>query len=356
MAETASSARVVVITGASSGIGRAAAATFAKHGWRVGLIARGEDTLDATRRDVVTEGGTASVAIADVADSAQLEAAAAKIEAELGPIDVWVNNAGVSVYGKFWDIPEDEFRIVTETNYFGTVNGTRTALTRMRPRNRGTIVQILSAISYRGVPLQSPYSGSKYALRGFTEALRAELMDEKSEVHVTMVHPPAVNTPFYNHAVSHMPKPVRPPPPVYQPEIVADAIYLAATTRRREVKVTASTVFFAVANKFAPGLLDWGAGKGAVAMQQSDQGGEVAVRDPNLREPGKLKHGTHGPFDSESLGVSAQMWVNKNPAAAGLALSLGLMALALVVGGTRRAPLERIARQGVAAGQRMLRG
>ena len=293
----------------------------------------------------MTNGGTASVAIADVSDSAQLEAAADHIEAELGPIDVWVNNAGVSVYGRFWDVPEDEFRQVTETNYYGTINGTRTALKRMRPRNKGTVVQILSAISYRGVPLQSAYSGSKYALRGFTEALRAELLDEKSDVHVTMVHPPAVNTPFYNHAVSHMPKPVRPPPPVYQPEIVADAIHLAATTRRREVKVTATTVLFSIANKFAPSLLDWGAGQGAVAAQQSDEGGAVAVRDPNLREPGKIS-GTHGPFDNESMGVSAQMWVNKNPAVAGMVLSLGLLGLALLLSG-RRGTLERIAREGV---------
>lgn len=329
--------RVVVITGASSGIGRAAAALFAGKGWRVGLIARSPDNLDAARKDVVTAGGTASVAVADVADSAALEAAAAHIESELGPIDVWVNNAGVGVYGKFMDIPEDEFRKLTETNYFGTVNGTRVALRRMLLRNQGTVVQILSAISYRGVPLQSPYSGSKYALRGFTEAVRSELANDDSAVHLTMVHPPAVNTPFYNHAVSHMPKPVRPPPPVYQPEIVADAIYLAATTRRREVKVTASTLGFAVANKFAPGVLDYFAGKFGVAAQQSDQGGAVAVRDPNLRGPGQKPSSTHGPFDSESLSTSVQMWANKNPGAVGLGLSLGLIGLALLAAPSRSA-------------------
>ena len=221
---SAPGARVVAITGASSGIGRATAQHFARHGWRVGLIARSEENLDAARGDVVTAGGTASVQVADVADSAQLERAAERIEMELGPIDVWINNAGVSVYGKFLDITEEEFRRVTDTNYFGTVNGTRIALKRMVPRNRGTIVQILSAISYRAVPLQSAYSGSKYALRGFTEAVRAELIHDNSAVHVTMVHPPGVNTPFYNHAVSHMPEPVHPPPPVYQPEVIADAI------------------------------------------------------------------------------------------------------------------------------------
>ncbi len=336
-AASPASPRVVVITGASSGIGRSAAALFGKHGWRVGLIARSADNLDATRKDVVAAGGTASVATADVADSAALEAAAAHIEGELGPIDVWVNNAGVSVYGKFMDIAEDEFRRLTEVNYFGTVNGTRVALRRMLPRNQGTIVQILSAISYRGMPLQSPYSGSKYALRGFTEAVRAELANDSSAVHMTMVHPPAVNTPFYNHAVSHMPKPVRPPPPVYQPEIVADAIYLAATTRRREVKVTGSTLGFAVANKLTPSLLDYFAGKFGVAAQQSDQGGAVAVRDPNLNGPGQRPSSTHGPFDSESLSTSAQMWANKNRGIVGLALGMGLIGLALLAGPSARA-------------------
>ncbi len=287
---------VVVITGASSGIGRSAAALFGKHGWRVGLIARSADNLDATRKDVVAAGGTASVATVDVADSAALEAATAHIEGELGPIDIWVNNAGVGVYGKFMDITEDEFRRLTEINYFGTVNGTRVALRRMLPRNQGTIVQILSAISYRGMPLQSPYSGSKYTLRGFTEAVRAELANDSSAVHMTMVHPPAVNTPFYNHAVSHMPKPVRPPPPVYQPEIVADAIYLAATTRRREVKVAGATLGFAVANKLAPGVLDYFSGKFGVAAQQSEQGGAVAIRDLNPDGPGKRQYGSVKPL------------------------------------------------------------
>ncbi len=345
---------VVVITGASSGIGRAAAAVFGQHGWRVGLIARSAENLDATRKDVVTAGGTASVAVADVSDSAALEAAAAQIEGQLGPIDVWINNAGVSVYGKFMDITEDEFRRVTDTNYLGTVNGTRVALRRMLPRDKGTIVQILSAISYRGVPLQSPYSGSKYALRGFTEALRADLANDSSAVHVTMVHPPAVNTPFYNHATSHMPKPVRPPPPVYQPELVADAIYLAATTRRREVKVTGSTLGFAVANKFAPGLLDFFAGKFGVTAQQSDQGGAVEDRDPNLNGPGKRPSATHGPFDNESLSTSAQMWANKNRGAVGLALGVGLIGLAMLGGSSARAMGARsVGARALSAGTRV---
>ncbi len=336
---TTSSTRpgTVAITGASSGIGRSAAALFGRHGWRVGLIARGAGNLEAARKDVVAAGGTASVAMADVADSAALEAAAARIEAELGPIDVWVNNAGVGIFARFMDTTEDEFRRLTDVNYLGTVNGTRIALRRMLPRNRGTVVQILSAISYRGVPLQAPYSGAKYALRGFTEAVRAELANDGSAVHVTMVHPPAVNTPFYNHALSHMPKPVRPPPPVYQPELVADAIYLAATTRRREVKVAGATLAIAIANKLAPGLLDLLAGPSGVASQQSDEGGAVAVRDPNLHGPGQKPSSTHGPFDGESLGSSVQMWANKNRGTVGLAVGLGLVGLAMLAGPSARA-------------------
>ncbi len=337
-------ARVVAITGASSGIGRAAAEYFAQKGWRVGLIARSDSNLDLARKAVITNGGTASVAVADVSDSTQLAAAADHIEAELGPIDVWVNNAGVSVLGKFLDITEDEFRRVTDVNYLGTVNGTRIALARMKPRNKGVIVQVLSAISYRGVPLQSPYSGSKYALRGFTEALRAELLEEDSGVHVTMVHPPAVNTPFYSHATTHLPKPIRPPPPVYQPEIIADAIYLAATTRRREVKVTASTVGVAIGNKFAPGLLDFFGGKLGTVAQQSDDG--APPTDPNLNKPGQAVSATHGQFDSESFSTSAQMWANKNQGVVGLGLGLGLIALALLAARPSAGPVERIAMQG----------
>ena len=323
-----SSPRVVVITGASSGIGHAAAIRFARDGWRVGLIARGADTLDQARKDVVEAGGTACVVVADVMDSAALEAAATEIEAVLGPIDVWVNNAGVGIFGYFMDIPEDEFRTVTDINYHGLVNGTRVALRRMQPRNQGAIVQVASTISYRGIPLQSPYSGSKYAIRGFTEAVRSELIAQNSAVHLTMVHPPAVNTPFYNHAVSYMEKPFRPPPPIYQPEIIADAILYAATHRRREVKVGESTVAFALGNKFMPELMDWIAGKVGPALQQSSAGPDspVAVRDANLTRAGRMG-GAHGAFDSESLPVSPQMWANKNLPALGLGLGLVMLAI-----------------------------
>lgn len=331
-----SASRVVAITGASSGIGRTTAQKFAREGWRVGLIGRNAGTLDAVRRDVVTLGSTACVAVADVADSEALEAAAVRIEQELGPIDVWINNAGASVYGKFLDVTEEEFERVVETNLFGMVNGTRVALRRMIPRDRGTIVQVLSAISYRGVPLQSAYSATKYGMRGFTEAVRSELIHDGSAVHVTMVHPPAVNTPFYNHAASHMPKPVRPPPPIYQPEIVADAIHLAATTRRREVKVSATTVALSVGNKLVPSLLDYAIGKFGVISQQTSKGGAAAKREPNLFKPAAEPGPTHGPFDSESLTFSPQMWLNEHRGAA--LLGLGLVVLAALAGsGARQA-------------------
>ena len=320
--------KVVAITGASSGIGRATAVRFARDGWRVGLIARGAEGLDQTRKDVIEAGGAASVQEADVADSAALEQAADRIAEELGPIDVWVNNAGVAVYGRFLDITEAEFRRLTETNYLGLVNGTRTALKRMIPRDSGAVVQVLSVLGYRGIPLMAPYCGSKFAGRGFTESVRSELIADGSRVHLTMVHPPAVNTPFYNHAASHMPKPVRPPPPIYQPEIIADAILLAATSRRREVKVTGSTWSMALANKVAPGLMDRLLGKVGVAQQQSDRGGAVAARDSNLFGPAQRLHAAHGPFDAESRGVSVQMWANRNRTA--VALGLGLLALGVL--------------------------
>ncbi|MBV8911985.1 MAG: SDR family NAD(P)-dependent oxidoreductase, partial [Acetobacteraceae bacterium] len=220
-------------------------------------------------------------------------------------------------------------RRLTETNYFGTVNGTRVALRRMLQRDRGTIVQVLSAVSYRGVPLMSPYSGSKYALRGFSEAVRAELLHDRSRVHLTMVHPPAVNTPFYGHAQSHLDRPIRPPPPVYQPELIADAIYLAATTRRQEVKVGGQTLALALGNTIAPGWMDAAAAKLSVPAQFVRPGDPVAERDPNLHRPGRV-NSTHGPYDKESFSRSPQMWLNRNRDAVGL--GLGLIVLAWLAG------------------------
>ncbi|MGI4944089.1 MAG: SDR family oxidoreductase, partial [Janthinobacterium lividum] len=303
-------------------------------GWKVGLIGRGEAALQDARTQVEQAGGTAHAALADVSDFAALETAAAACEAALGPIDVWVNCAGIGFYGRFTDVPDAAFRRVIDVNLFGTVNGTRIALARMRPRNHGTIVQVLSAIAYRGVPLQSAYSTSKYGLRGFTEAVRAELINERSAVHVTMVHPPAVNTPFYSHAGSVMDEAPRPPPPVYQPEMLGEAVYLAGTVKRREWQVTGSTVAFSVGNKLAPGLLDTLSGLAGVAAQKTTRDGVVKARDPNTFSPSTRPAGTHGPFDGESLATSVQWWLTKLPAPA--RLGLGVLALGMLQVARRR--------------------
>ena len=324
----------VAITGAGSGIGLSTALHYASKGWSVGLIGRGEAALADAAARVARAGGKACIAIADVSDAVALEAAAAKIEAELGAIDVWVNNAGIGFYGTFVEVPEDAFRRVIDVNLHGTVNGTRVALSRMRARNRGTIVQILSAISYRGVPLQSAYSTTKWGLRGFTEALRAELINEGAAVHVTMVHPPAVNTPFYSHAGSVMDNAPRPPPPVYQPEILGEAIYLAGTVKRRQWRVTGETVAFSVANELAPGLLDVLSGLSAVRLQQTKRSDVVEARDPNTFKPSSRLSGEHGPFDSESLSSSVQWWLSKSPMP--VRIGLGLLALGMVRAGRRR--------------------
>ena len=338
MAKEGAEARpgVVAITGASSGIGRTTALLFARRGWRVGLIARNPETLEDVRGEIAEAGGTSVVAPADVADPAALGAAADAVEAVLGPLDVWVNNAGVGIFGSFAEVPDAEFRRLTDVNYLGAVNGTRVALARMTARNSGTIVQIVSAIGFRGVPLQAAYSGAKWALRGFTEAVRAELAADRSAVRVSMVFPPSVNTPFFEHAVSHMPRAVRPPPPMYQPEVVADAIFLAATTGRREVRVSSTTWAIAAASALAPGLMDQVAGRLGTVSQQSSK----PVRsEPNLFQPGRTG-GARGRFGGESRGWSAQMAASKNPVeallSAGGALSLGAGLLAAAALTSRR--------------------
>src|SRR5689334_4240500 len=247
---------VVVITGASAGVGRASARAFARRGARLGLIARDVEALQATCRDVEALGGQAVLCVADVAQSGQVENAAALIEDRIGPIDTWVSKAMVTVVSPIAQLEADEVRRVTEVTYLGTVNGTLAALRRMRPRNRGSIVQVGSALAYRAIPLQAPYCGAKFAIRGFTDSLRSELLHDRSRVKVTMVQMPALNTPQFDWCKTRMPRAPQPVPPIFKPEVAADAIVWAARHPRRELYVGWPSVKAIWANKIAPGLLD----------------------------------------------------------------------------------------------------
>jgi short-subunit dehydrogenase len=298
---------VVVITGASAGVGRAAARAFARQGASVGLIARGRDGLEAAAKDVEAEGGRALVLPLDVADPAAVEAAAGEVESSLGPIEVWVNNAMTSVFAPFREISAEEFRRVTEVTYLGVVYGSMAALRRMLPRDRGVIVQVGSALAYRGIPLQSAYCGAKHGIHGFTESLRSELLHDKSAVHVTMVQMPALNTPQFDWVLSRLQNKPQPVPPIYQPEVAAEAIVWAARHRRPEVLVAGTTLATILANKAAPRLLDRYL---AMSGYRSQQRAEPAERDrpSNLWEPVEGDHGAHGGFDQRAHPRSLQWW------------------------------------------------
>lgn len=300
----------VVITGASSGIGRCTALLFGRNGWNVGLIARGPAGLASIRGELVDAGVRAACAAADVSDAAALDDAAALLESELGPITVWVNCAGNGVYGRFLDVTIEEFRQVTDVTYMGTVNGTRVALQRMVPRDAGTVINVCSAIAFGGLPVLSSYSGAKHAVRGFSDSVRHELIHQRSRVSLTTIFPPAVNTPFFSHAASHLSGSPRPAKPVYQPEIVADAILLAARRRRKEMRVTGITVMFDLATRLVPGLVDRAIQRLGSSGQQTDDDATAQLREPTLFAPSPHASGTHGPFDAESRRFSTQMWLS----------------------------------------------
>jgi NAD(P)-dependent dehydrogenase (short-subunit alcohol dehydrogenase family) len=302
----------VVITGASGGIGRATARLYGQRGANVGLIARGETGLEAAAADVIEAGGKALVLPADVADYAQVEDAARQAEEAFGPIDVWINDAFTSVFAPFAEISAEEFRRVTEVSYLGFVHGTMVALSRMRPRGRGTIVQVGSALGARSIPLQSAYCGAKHAINGFTFSLRCELLHERSGVQVTIAQMPAVNTPQFSWVRSRLPRHPQPVPPIYQPEVAARAVVLAADhPRKRQYLVGASTVATIVANKFAPGLLDSYLARTGYSSQQTDQ--NATPHPDNLHSPadasGGKDYGAHGVFDSRAHSRSAQQWL-----------------------------------------------
>lgn len=311
---TGDSLMVVVITGASAGVGRAAVRAFARQGADIGLLARGVDGLEAARHEVEGKGGCALAIPTDVADAVAVERAAERIERELGPIDVWVNNAMVSVFSPVKDMTADDVRRVTEVTYLGVVYGTLAALKRMLPRDAGAIVQVGSALAYRGIPLQAAYCGAKHAIQGFTESLRCELLHDKSNVHVSMVQLPAMNTPQFEWVKSRLPREPQPVPPIYNPEIAADAIVWAASHRRREISIGGPTFAAIWANKIASGLLDRYLARTGYDSQQTDQPADPNRRD-NLWEPLPGDHGAHGRFDARSKGWSVQAWMNEHLAA-----------------------------------------
>lgn len=329
--------RVVVVTGASAGVGRAVVRAFAREGAKIGLLARGVDGLEAAKREVEELGGAAIVLPADVADPAAVEAAAAAVEEKFGPIDVWVNNAMVSVFSPIKDTLPEEFRRVTEVTYLGYVHGTLTALKRMLPRDRGVIVQVGSALAYRGIPLQAAYCAAKHAIEGFCDSLRCELLHDRSKVRVTMVQLPAFNTPQFGWVKSRLPGKAQPVPPIFQPEIAADAIVYASRHPRREFVVGWPSLKAIVGNKIVPGYADRVLARQGYESQQRDEP-EDPNRPNNLWEPVPGDHGAHGVFDSRSRPVSVQWSLSKHRRWIGAA-ALGLGA-AIVWAATQRRPRQ----------------
>jgi short-subunit dehydrogenase len=290
---------VVVITGASAGLGRATAREFGRHGAKVGLIARGVEGLEAAKREIESSGGKAMVLPLDVAKADAMEEAAASVEQEFGPIDIWVNNAMASVFSPVKEMQAEEYKRVTEVTYLGVVYGTLAALKRMVPRDRGTIVQVGSALVYRSIPLQSAYCAAKHAIAGFTDSLRCELIHDKSHVRVTMVQMPALNTPQFGWVKSRLKHKAQPVPPIFQPEVGARAIYWASHHSRREVYVGWPTVEAIVGNKLAPSLLDRYLAKTGFSSQQTSEP-ENPNRPDNLWNPVDGDHGAHGTFDRQA--------------------------------------------------------
>lgn len=303
---------VVVITGASAGVGRATAKLFGEQGACVGLLARGREGLNGARRDVEAAGGRALAIPTDTADPDQVEAAAEAVEKEFGPIDIWVNNAMVSVFSPVKEMQPEDFRRVTEVTYLGYVHGTLSALRRMLPRDQGTIVQVGSALAYRSIPLQSAYCASKAAVRGFTDSLRCELLHDGSRVRLTMVQMPALNTTQFSWVKSRMPRKPQPVPPIYEPEVAARAIVSAAQNPRRESWVGFSTFEAILSAKLAPSVGDSYLGRNGYESQQTDQP-EKPDRPDNLWSPvdDDRDFGAHGAFDAQASAFSLEQWISE---------------------------------------------
>jgi short-subunit dehydrogenase len=327
---------VVVVTGSSGGVGRAIAHAFAKRGAHIALLARGEKGLEDCRREVESFGGRALVVPTDVADHEQVEAAAERVEAELGPIDIWVNDAMATVFARFVDTSAEEFTRATQVTYLGTVYGTMAALKRMTARNRGTIVQVGSALSYRGIPLQAAYCGAKFGIRGFTDSIRTELRHDKSAVHITMVQLPGVNTTQFNWCRSKLPNHPQPVPPIYQPEIPAEAVYWAAHHRRRELWVGYSTLQAIIGTKLSALAGDIYLARTGFDGQQMQGHPVPADRPNNLYEPVPDKAATHGIFDDQAKQRSPQLWMATHRAAVAGAGLAAVGAIGAAIGALRR--------------------
>ncbi|HEY6468627.1 MAG TPA: SDR family oxidoreductase [Candidatus Dormibacteraeota bacterium] len=311
----------VVITGASAGVGRAVAHAFARRGAQVALLARGVASLKDVAAEVEAMGGRALAIPTDVADAEAVEAAAEEAEAAFGPIDVWVNDAMATVFAEFANVSPEEFRRATEVTYLGTVHGTMSAMHRMLPRNSGTIVQVGSALAYRAIPLQSAYCGAKFAIRGFTDSVRTELLHDKSRVWISMVQLPAVNTPQFSWCRTKLPDHPMPVPPIYQPEVPAEAVYWAAHHRRREVFCGGSAAAVILANKVAPGIADWYLARSGYRSQQMPGDPVRPGRPDNLYAPQPRMAATHGIFDDRSKTRSVQLWLSTHRSiAAGAAI------------------------------------
>ena len=332
---------VLAITGASAGVGRATALRFARSGYRVGLIARDPNALEEVRAEIESLGGHACCAPADVSDADAVFRAADAIERSLGPIDVWVNDAMVTVFAPVAEITPEEFRRVTEVTYLGFVHGTMAALHRMRPRNRGTIVQVGSALAYRGIPLQAAYCGAKHAIRGFTNSLRTELMHDYSKIRVSIVELPAVNTPQFDWARTRLAHKPRPVPPVFEPERVAEAIWRAAHGHWREYWLGTSTIQTIVANMLAPGLLDRYLARNCYEAQCTSEP-LAAIRKDNLMQPVTGLHRTRGSFGAEARDDAVDL---PGPIVRAATVFLGCaasVAIGLFVGKARAARSSRI--------------
>lgn len=300
--------RIVVVTGASAGIGRATAVEFGRQGWRVALLARGTEGLQGARIEVEQAGGTAMTVPVDVADQAEVEAAAERVEREWGEIDVWVNNAMATIFCDFTRIPPEDYRRATDVTYLGTVWGTLAALKRMKPRDRGTIVQVGSALAYRSIPLQAPYCGAKAAIRGFTDSLRSELIHDGSKIHLTMVQLSAFNTPQFDWGRTCLPGKPKPLGKIFQPEVAAKSIYWAATHRRRELWVGWPAAKAILGTMVLPGFLDRLLARKAYEGQQAEE--QIPpFRKDNLYAAGPGDHGAHGRFDGQALSSSAGLWI-----------------------------------------------